>query len=294
MIKVLKTDLYRLFRSKAFLFVFPIYLVIQLGIGMFFSADTVAVEVENGSDRQGGIVVQKYDDPDTDANAKVKENIKLPVYISTVEMFGNLYTGQLMLFLGIVLVIFCTCETRMGFVKNAAGAVSDRAYMTISKMIVGAVILVTYIIEYAVMYVLTQLLHGLISGSKIKYLPIPDGEGTAFIKYLLLCIFVHLVFIALIAVFHELTYNRALGIVVTFMLATTLFEEMIRGVVILGRHFFDIWHEVDINRYLLMANIGGGYKAGTYHPQIVLIMSLIYFTVFTGLAVFISRKKEIR
>ena len=292
MIKVLKTDLYRLFRSKAFLFVFPIYLVIQLGIGMFFSADTV--EVENGSDRQGGIVIQRYDDTDTDVNVKVKEKTKLPVFISTEEMFGNLYTGQLMLFLGIVLVIFCTCETRMGFVKNAAGAVSDRAYMTVSKMIVGAVILVTYIIEYAVMYVLTQLLQGLISGRKIKYLPIPEGEGVAFIKYLLLCIFIHLVFIALIAVFHELTYNRALGIVVTFMFATTLIEEMIKGVVYLGRHFFDIWYELDINRYLLMTNIGGGYKAGTYHPQIVLILSLIYFTVFTGLAVFISRKKEIR
>ncbi|MBP5533439.1 MAG: hypothetical protein J6X68_05685 [Lachnospiraceae bacterium] len=292
MIKVLKTDLYRLFRSKAFLFVFPIYLVIQLGIGMFFSADTV--EVENGSDRQGGIVIQRYDDTDTDVNVKVKEKTKLPVFISTEEMFGNLYTGQLMLFLGVVLVIFCTCETRMGFVKNAAGAVSDRAYMTVSKMIVGAVILVTYIIEYAVMYVLTQLLQGLISGRKIKYLPIPEGEGVAFIKYLLLCIFIHLVFIALIAVFHELTYNRALGIVVTFMFATTLIEEMIKGVVYLGRHFFDIWYELDINRYLLMTNIGGGYKAGTYHPQIVLILSLIYFTVFTGLAVFISRKKEIR
>ena len=179
MIKILKTDLFRLFKSKAF-YVYPIVVVIIMMIGMLFSVNTDTKE-ETVADEQGGVTIKVYNpDADTEnasdlsqdenAGKREKENNKY-IFFGPTTIFESLYDGLTLMFLGIVLIIFSTCETRNGYVKNAVGCAVDRRYMPLSKMIIGVVIMVIYVIENIVITFIFNLLEALISGKSLKYQP---------------------------------------------------------------------------------------------------------------------------
>ncbi len=303
MIKVLKTDLFRLFKSKAF-YVYPIFILVIVILGNILAA--YVKEMEEETDTQGGLTVTVYEEgTETDivnADIEIKtgkavtdsEKEKLTVKISTVEFFGNYFNGEILLFLGIVLVIFCTCETRFGFVKNAAGSVSDRGFMPLSKMIIGIVITVIYILEYAAIYASVQLIMALIRGNKIEYEALPVGDGPKFVEFLLITALVYIAFIAMTIALHELTHNRALGIVLAFVFSTTLLEQLLEGLMSLLQRFLGVFEGVEIKKYMLMTNVYDGYLSENYHPGTTIVLSLVYIAVFTFLAVFISKKKEIR
>ncbi len=303
MIKVLKTDLFRLIKSKAF-YVYPIFILVIVILGNILAA--YVKEMEEETDTQGGLTVTVYEEgTETDivnADIEIKtgkavtdsEKEKLTVKISTVEFFGNYFNGEILLFLGIVLVIFCTCETRFGFVKNAAGSVSDRGFMPLSKMIIGIVITVIYILEYAAIYASVQLITALISGNKIEYEALPVGDGPKFVEFLLITALVYITFIAMTTALHELTHNRALGIVLAFVFSTTLLEQLLEGLMSLLQRFLGVFEGVEIKKYMLMTNVYDGYLSENYHPGTTIVLSLVYIAVFTFLAVFISKKKEIR
>ena len=303
MIKVLKTDLFRLIKSKAF-YVYPTFILVIVILGNILAA--YVKEMEEETDTQGGLTVTVYEEgTETDivnADIEIKtgkavtdsEKEKLTVKISTVEFFGNYFNGEILLFLGIVLVIFCTCETRFGFVKNAAGSVSDRGFMPLSKMIIGIVITVIYILEYAAIYASVQLITALISGNKIEYEALPVGDGPKFVEFLLITALVYIAFIAMTTALHELTHNRALGIVLAFVFSTTLLEQLLEGLMSLLQRFLGVFEGVEIKKYMLMTNVYDGYLSENYHPGTTIVLSLVYIAVFTFLAVFISKKKEIR
>lgn len=303
MIKVLKTDLFRLIKSKAF-YVYPIFILVIVILGNILAA--YVKEMEEETDTQGGLTVTVYEEgTETDivnADIEIKtgkavtdsEKEKLTVKISTVEFFGNYFNGEILLFLGIVLVIFCTCETRFGFVKNAAGSVSDRGFMPLSKMIIGIVITVIYILEYAAIYASVQLIMALIRGNKIEYEALPVGDGPKFVEFLLITALVYITFIAMTTALHELTHNRALGIVLAFVFSTSLLEQLLEGLMSLLQRFLGVFEGVEIKKYMLMTNVYDGYLSENYHPGTTIVLSLVYIAVFTFLAVFISRKKEIR
>ena len=303
MIKVLKTDLFRLLKSKAF-YVYPIFILVIVILGNILAA--YVKEMEEETDTQGGLTVTVYEEgTETDivnADIEIKtgkavtdsEKEKLTVKISTVEFFGNYFNGEILLFLGIVLVIFCTCETRFGFVKNAAGSVSDRGFMPLSKMIIGIVITVIYILEYAAIYASVQLITALISGNKIEYEALPVGDGPKFVEFLLITALVYIAFIAMTTALHELMHNRALGIVLAFVFSTTLLEQLLEGLMSLLQRFLGVFEGVEIKKYMLMTNVYDGYLSENYHPGTTIVLSLVYIAVFTFLAVFISKKKEIR
>ena len=287
MIKILKTDLFRLFKSKAF-YVYPIVVVIIMMIGMLFSVNTDTKE-EIVDDEQGGVVIKVYD-PDADT-----ENVNNKyIFFGPTTIFESLYDGLTLMFLGIVLIIFSTCETRNGFVKNAVGCAVDRRYMPLSKMIIGVVIMVIYVIENIVITFIFNLLEALISGKSLKYQSLPDGDGSKFFGYLFMCILVHLAIIALLSFIHELTFSRALGIVLTVGLTTGLLEECAHGAVYLINYFFHILEGFNIGKYLLFENIAKGYNSENFHPEILPFMALIYLTIGALLAVKISQKKDVR
>lgn len=287
MIKILKTDLFRLFKSKAF-YVYPIVVVIIMMIGMLFSVNTDTKE-EIVDDEQGGVVIKVYN-PDADTeNANNKY-----IFFGPTTIFESLYDGLMLMFLGIVLIIFSTCETRNGFVKNAVGCAVDRRYMPLSKMIIGVVIMVIYVIENIVITFIFNLFEALISGKSLKYQSLPDGDGSKFFGYLFMCILVHLAIIALLSFIHELTFSRALGIVLTVGLTTGLIEECAHGAVYLINYFFHILEGFNVGKYLLFENIAKGYNSDNFHPEILPFMALIYLAIGALLAVKISQKKDVR
>ena len=98
MIKVLKTDLFRLIKSKAF-YVYPTFILVIVILGNILAA--YVKEMEEETDTQGGLTVTAYEEgTETDivnADIEIKtgkavtdsEKEKLTVKISTVEFFGT-------------------------------------------------------------------------------------------------------------------------------------------------------------------------------------------------------------
>ena len=258
MLRVIRTDLYRLFRSKAF-YVYPAFLVFLLSINTFFGPADEALELTMGWE---DIIMCTYD--------------------------------ETLLFMGIAFIIFVTCETRNGFVKNAVGCIKDRSYMVFSKILTGITIMVAYILEYAVLYLGFQFLKSVISGKKLVWKSIPEGNGVDFIKYVLICLLVDITILLVLELIHELTNSRAFGIVMAVILSSTLLEQLVHGIVELLQSSFGILKDFHVGQFLMIENISGGYKGSDYYPQAILILGLIYISLCTILSVTVLRKKDIR
>ena len=336
MIRILKTDLFRLFRSKV-IWVYPIVIIAAMLIGSLLSVKTDSKSEENNEARgervevDGGFIIKVYvpgEDPNIQGtvytndtaepmNISYKEDdghevnvtiqpgetfisddtglVKRHVVTNLPELFSSLSDGLLLLFLGITLVIFATCETRAGFIKNAAGCAMDRRYMPLSKIIIGIVILFMYAAEYFVIELAGKFVCGLFTGRSLFIRPgFLDGDAGKFWGFIGICLLIHIAFIVLTIMIHELIGNRALGIVFSLIIGGGILENMANGLVYLLNHFFGILQGFDINKYLLLKNIERGFYDPAYHSQIMLVMTAIYIAAGTILAMFIAKKKDIR
>jgi len=336
MIRILKTDLFRLFKSKVLL-AFPILLTFSLISGLLFSAritdeenNTHWIDTTSSREVNGGYITEIRDPESIDPEQKgvyynntdepmqivhVEEDgveIKVTIqpgetFVSTDRDFNNrhvitslpeflegLYDGLLLFFLGLTVVIFCTCETRAGFVKNAAGCAIDRRHMPLSKMIVGFVVLLIYTAEFAIYHFLSIFLESVITGKSIFFRQLPEGDAGKFWGFIIVCILIHMAFIALLILLHELSGNRAIGIVFAAIFGFGILEYMAEGAVYLLNHFFHILGGFNIDKYLLMKNILQGYDNAAYHPQITLVMAAIYLVAGTVLAMVVTKKRDVR
>ena len=338
MIRILKTDLFRLFRSKVLL-AFPLILTFSLISGLLFSAriteeeekaNTHWIDTTYSRDVNGGYITEIRDPESIDSEQKgvyyndtdepmqivhiEEDGVEIKVTIQPGETFVStdrdfnarhiltslpeflegLYDGLLLFFLGLTVVIFCTCETRAGFVKNAAGCVIDRRHMPLSKMIVGFVVLLIYTAEFAIYHFLSIFLESVITGKSIFFRQLPEGDAGKFWGFIIVCILIHMAFIALLILIHELSGNRAIGIVFAAIFGFGILEYMAEGAVYLLNHFFHILGGFNIDKYLLMKNILQGYDNAAYHPQITLVMAAIYLVAGTVLAMVVTKKRDVR
>ena len=268
MIRVLKTDFFRAFRTKAF-YVYPIFVVFMCVLELLLGVSTVS---------DGETVV----------------NVVRSISIGPEVLLADLHDGLLMLFLGLFLVIFCTDESKDGFLKNAAGSVSQRAVMPISKIIVGTVTIFIYALEFAVIKGLFYGIEAIIQGASVKYAPIPAGDIGKYTVFILLCLMVHAVIVILLVLMHELTHNRALGIVFIFIYSAELFDKLVIGFTNLLKSEFGLFTNVTFNKFLMMFNILDGYKGEYYAPLRLLIICLVWGITFGMAALVISEKKDIK
>ncbi len=297
MLRVFRTDMYRLFRSKAF-YVYPIFMAVIILFSMIFIAENKEVE-NGGTDRKDGITIENSESVPAEANGKNIEQAQdsgaeKHIYISWGMLFESLFDGVAILFVGITFIIFCTCETRNGFIKNTVGCVTDRGYMVVSKILVGIVIVISYTIEYAIISTIMNFARSLITGVKLEWLPVPDGDAPRFVSFILLCFLMDIAIITILALVHELTFSRAIGIIVIFGISTTLFGQFAHGAVELLRHVFGILKDFNIGKYLMIENTSEGYVSSNFYPQTLLTMCLIYITVCTILSLCVVRRKDIR
>ncbi len=272
MIKVFKTDLFRLFRTKAF-YVYPIFLVLIQILNMSLSVAYVS----------------------SDGTETVTEIASgTSVAFGPAELAKNIGDGLLMLFLGLALVIFITNESRHGFLKNAAGCATDKRFMPISKILTGIVIMFVYIAESIVITAIFTCLEALFSGKALEYKPIPEGDIGKFTVYVFLCILVHIAVIAILVLLHEITHNRALGLVAIFMYSATLIDKLIVGFFNLVSTKITWLADIHFRKYLMMFNIEGGYLSEEYYPMTLLVLCLIYGTAATFLAIQASVRRDVK
>ena len=270
MIKVLKTDIYRALKTKAF-YAYPVFLVLIFVMEFLF-----ATSAETYSD--GAVVVE----------ATRTWNIGLQ------KILECLSDGLLALFLGIFYVLFCTEETRNGFVKNAAGIVPDRIMMPISKIIVGSVVTVVYTLEYALLSVIFTLISVMVSGGKLEWNPIPEGDGGRYAVFVLLCVLVHVAIVAILTLLHEITHNKALGILFSFLYSASLLDKILIGFTNLLKLRFGLFKGVVFNNYLMFYNISDGYNGTYYEPFRLFVICLFWCAAAGGLALVVTRRKDIR
>ena len=322
MIKVIKTDLFRLFRSWVF-YVFPLITVVFLALEMVFSAvidnestvETTVVNEESGMETYsaGDGVSENISASDNNAgqgsigtsnNNGVSENIGTPdnstgstegyTGFGIADLFGFLTNGLIMMLMGFTLVIFATSETRNGFVKTAAGCLPNRGCMAVSKIVTGIVVLFAYIVEYALIRFVFTALFALIYKRPLKYIPLPEGSAGTYACYILLCILAHIAFAALIILIHQLFTSRPLGMVFVFVVSSGLFAEVIGFLSDLIRSSLEILPDFDITKYMMLSNMFSGCNDPSYHPAAMLVMSLVYLAGGTAAAVFTAQKKDIR
>ena len=261
MIKILKTDFFRLVRTGWF-YVFPVFVVILLILECIF---TISIDDS--------------------------ENI---LAFGIDSFFTCLYSGLLLLFLGFMLVVFYTNESRDGFLKNAAGCVPHRYYMTISNILVGIASLFIYVIEYAVIRFATLFIYSLLADRPMEYIPLAAGTAGRYTLFVLLTIFVNISMITILVLLHELAHSKVLGMIMVFLTASFLLERIIRLVMSLVKSTFNIVPGFEIGNYLLFSNIGDGFMSESYHPSIVLILCLIYTAGASYLAIRTCLAKDIR
>ena len=271
MLKIIKTDLFRLFRTKAF-YVYPIFLVFVEIMSMCFS-------------------VVRMTDGDSEV---IVDFAARSVKCGPVDFAGCLGDGLLLLFLGIAMAIFYTNESRHGFLKNAAGCAVDKRFMPVSKMITGVITLFIYIAEYIVIRTVFMLIEALASGAEIEYTGIPAGDEGRFVIYVLLCLFVHITCIALLVLMHELTHSRALMLLSVFIFSATLADKLIVGAFNLLKSKFTWLGGININRYMMMLNIENGYLSKTYYPLTLFIVCMIYFGLGAILSATVANRKDVR
>ena len=291
MIKIIRTDLFRLFRSKAF-YSFPIFIVLIITLSSFFSASKVDKTDESAENEEGLHIEISIESEQKEQNNSEAQEITTK--ISVLSMAEKLADGSILIFVGIILIIFCTSETRAGFIKNSASAVSDRGLLAVSKILVGMVMTIIYLLEHAVLTVLLGFIFSLFGAPKLEYVPIPAGEGFEVFRYAVLAFLANMAIITILVFMHELTRNRALGVIAALCFAGSIFENLTRTLVGAVQDAFGILEGFDIAKYMLFPNLAEGYKADAYNPTIVLVLSLIYILIFGILAMTVSRKKEVR
>ena len=272
MIKVFKTDLFRLLRTKAF-YVYPIFLVVIQILNMSLSVAYV------GSDGTETVEV-------IDAGKAIG--------FGPVEMFKGIGDGLLMLFLGLALVIFMTNESRHGFLKNAAGCAADKRFLPISKILTGIVIMFVYMIEFIIISAIFAGLEAAFSGRPFEYAALPAGDAGKFTAYVLLCILVHIAVIAILVLMHEITHSRALGLVAIFMYSASLIDKLIVGFFNLVSTKITWLADIHFRKYLMLFNIEEGYLSSEYYPRTLLVICLIYGSIATFLAIQAAVRRDVR
>ena len=159
---------------------------------------------------------------------------------------------------------------------------------------VGIVILAVYTAEYAVIRFIFTGLRALFTGKPLSYTSLPEGDAGRYAVYILLCLMVHVAVTALLIMLHELTQNRAAGIVIIFLIAAGLFGQLAIGITSMLQQMLGILEGFDISRYLMMSNIDKGYASESYHPGILFVIAAVYLAGGTAAAVLTARRKDVR
>lgn len=126
MFNIIKMNLYRLFRQKAF-YIIPISTAIMCCLMVYLIWLTPRME-NLATDSGFHIAVGPYGSNGIEP-LPITEEFKLTEFID--EIFGS---GMLMIFISIAAAIITNAEQKNGFIKNVAGQISSRGMLTVAKL----------------------------------------------------------------------------------------------------------------------------------------------------------------
>lgn len=280
MLKVLKTDLYRLFHSVP-IYIFPCFLISG------FIVSYVLNLIQNGT-------------------LKVEGS---QIYVE--QLFSDFSGYVLLLFVIFVLLAFCVQENKHEYRKNILGNLEKRYYTVISKFIIGTVVTVIYVVYDFLLNLLSALLQGAEFSTYTDIIAARDvtfADGTAYrageivmsageqrwdaVFELLTVFLIHLAFIMMAILINELSHNAALICVLTYGFITGLLEELIMVGFRLLQTKLEILSDFDIVRYMLI-NYPYNTEVDFSYVGVKAIMAAVYIVLFAGLSILTIQKKDV-
>lgn len=257
MLNITKMELQRLYKSKSF-YICLIALFVMFGI---------IVNSQNQAQMQGtfGNVLDK------EYLQGLYMNVDVNIY-TTADFFAVFGKSYLPLVFGIYLVIFTCNEYQHGFIKNTVMMQSNRLAIVVSKIVVSLFMLVIAMMVSLLSFTLFGFLfiHGFSMGIDIN-----------FFVYIVIWLLVNIAFCSLLIMVSELSENKVIGIILSFVICL--------GVIIMFIGDYDIF-EYSLSYLLTSLPLEFSTDIGLR----TIVMSLFYVILYNGISFYWIQKKDIQ
>lgn len=273
MLKMLKADFYRLFRS----FMFWVFLGIRLLSFIITAAGSIYTRIKGAG---------------FDGEALTFENANI------FEIETTVFSGIGILFAGLCIVYFYGKELKNGYIKNIAGSVERKEYCVFSKIILGIFTTLFYIAVDIIVTVIEWIVQGnrIVSVTDL-YL---DGGYTlcrsdvikGWLSAYGTAIMISMAFIMLVVLLMEVFRTTAPVYVFDLMLVAGIIDEVIIGVFSLLQSWFGWFKGFEISDYLMTCNMQN-FNCLSDNLARFAVMSVIYIAIFGMLAVWVNKKRDV-
>jgi len=185
-----------------------------------------------------------------------------------------------------ILVVKWREEIKKGFIKNIAGNIKRREYITISRFLTG----VAVIVFYSVISLIVMIFDNIVSKKNFQF----RGEGLwDMVAEYLMWIFIGVVLLALILMIFEFVRSGSPCYIIAVAITTGIIEEIIRTFWAL------IIKNDEISRYLLISQMSyygeNARELGIEGMPIWVfwLKNAIYLIILLGTAMYTARKKDV-
>ncbi len=224
MLKTLKMDLYRLFRSKGLLVTLIIFFGMTF-LTIYFQCDERVDFMEN----QDTYTTYVYDEAKDEYVEILAKDSDDPLYseekLSNFYLFGEKMSNNLsaIIFVAIFSLIFASAEISTGFIKNLANYKGFRVYTVFSKLIISVLISILLILA------------GIISASIgsmiwLGYIHFDAAELFNHIFYYAVWSILAGIFCMVVNLIYLLTKNIAITMALAVLSTVNLLELIARGI----------------------------------------------------------------
>ena len=300
MIRIIKMDLFRLFKTKS--------AWIMLIIGVLFTTSSnfmVKSDLEQmKSDMDYYLQAvshsetyiskyetnEEYDMVNVNIGIMVNTNpdwVQDGYKISVLDLFNiNAASRIYMIFIGIAVTIFVRAERKNGYIKAIAGLLPTRAGFAFSKFFTaGIYTLITFAINMITTAICSKIVFGYINFNSFE----------DFIPKTLTLLFLHLSFSAVITAICIFSNSSGLTIFITIVLGTGLFEipySMLNFVLI---QFCKVAKSFNIMRYTVSGNVSILSAAAENSDLIrACIVSAVFMVLFMAGGIYSMKKQDVK
>ena len=281
MLKIIKMDLYKMFKSKSF---YILNLVLILLTLFFASIMAITLNREYEAAQESTITMTRdaktLDGKDPTLTEEeyyaLQEEFKEGMNVD--EFITMIYSQQfLLVLLAIFIGLFICSEWDTGFIKNIIPIRNSRYSLIISKII----IVLLFILTQAVFAIIGSFIANYVISGDIKIL-----NSNVLIKYIGVQTLLNMAFASLLVFISYLFRNKALSMSIGIMLAVN-----IHGI------FLNLIDKVidsasfSLSDYTIIGNILTTYDSSDYKRAV--IVSIIYFLIYNILSIIRTKSVEV-
>lgn len=270
MLKQIRADFYRLFRSKSFYLIMGVALIFNVLMILMFGIYSIALEnIDTGELNAETIALIQSTLPST-----------FPQYIQMFFM-GN----STILYLVILLIIFCGAEYNRGYIKNVATLIFPRYLTVFSKLIIA-------FITTILIYVITMLV--LLIGCSALSIDMSGIEAASLIKFLLTGILMNVSLASFVLMIFYIT-RKSVPALISGIVYTTMGQLIFTFLNLAVKAVFKI-NDFDITKFLNIGNMLTHITLDADNTTYIraIIVAVVIMGISTAVSCISMQKKDIR